>query len=517
MPLTSADAPKTLPPAGKRLWAAAFNNAYEGTCEGDDTCCGKVAWTVVKKKFRQRPGGLWSARSIMQSPGGMYITKVSRDTGSGERRWSSTASDNGWDWFNQRMTLELFDNFIKRAESGKMPPALTSKAWMGGLPYLGVAHYLDMDGLGIVGPTNKLYRDGQAFKAKGLFLNEAYPEVAEAAYQNALADTKLPTEERARISIAFIDMEHRHTSNNMHFVRKTLSDTCPACEEDPELIEFLDGYLIHLALTRIPANWRVDFNPELELRSMTEEEEEDTAQHDDAASILGKELADRYVQAAKKASVVKSEAGPMIIKSEATEPPPVDPGVQQQAPIPETPDATLVARVLMLEGVISQLVKTQGVTMDPIAINPVVPASIATHPLDEVWATLRTAYDRVMTDPAMDRTAKMAALNGPVNELSSAILRGVASSTPVSTSDLETTVRKVINELLTPILSGLQVQQMQAPAVVPVPSVSLSTVPIIRSAQPTGVSGNVVTAGQVLTIRDLARLTSGLPVEQKGA
>ena len=511
MPLSSADAPKTLPPAGKRLWAAAFNNAYE-SCKEDDVCAGKVAWTVVKKKFMQKSGGLWCARSTLQTPGGMYITKVSRDQGTGERRWSSTASDSGWDWYNQRMTPTLFDNFIRRAESGEVPPAFTSDAWSGGMPYLGVAHYLDLDGLGIAGPTRSLYRDGEAFKAKGIFENTAYPEIADAAFNNALADVKLPTDQRARISIAFLDMVHRHTSNNTVFERRSLSDVCLHCEEDPELVEYLDGFLIHLALTRIPANWRVDFNPELETRSMDEEEEEVSAQLADAASIIGKDLASRLETKAKN-TVVKSTAGSVVIKSEDV------PSEQPQVPASLTPDATLATRMQTLEDMIAKLLSKQGVNMpEPTtALQAVTPASA--HPLDETLATLRSTYDRIVSDPSMDRTAKMAALNGPVNELSSTILRGVAASTPVSTSDLEQTIRKVVNELLTPVLAGLTAQQAPAVTAPVVPPVTLSTAPIVRSAQmpPQAPGMQAQPMGQVLSIRDIARLTSGLPIEQKGA
>jgi hypothetical protein len=184
----------------------------------------------------------------------LLITKVAEDKQTGIRRWFARASGIERDLFNERMSVVLFNDFINRVENrDEVPEPFSSKAWNGGLPYLGIAHYLDMSGLGIVGTTEQLYIDGDLLKARGQFKNSP---VALAAYESIKADIEknTPLEQRVRISIAFIDWAHDHEGKGGgNFKRRTLLDRCELCADGRGEKVYLAGQLVHLALTRIPA------------------------------------------------------------------------------------------------------------------------------------------------------------------------------------------------------------------------------------------------------------------------
>lgn len=69
MPITKQDAPEVLPDGAKEIYVGAFNGAYEGTCkerEDRDECAGKVAWSAVKRKFKQTDGK-WVAKTFSEA------------------------------------------------------------------------------------------------------------------------------------------------------------------------------------------------------------------------------------------------------------------------------------------------------------------------------------------------------------------------------------------------------------------------------------------------------------------
>lgn len=212
----------------------------------------------------------------------LFINRVSKDPQTGVRRWYSTSSGIKRDLYNERMSTGLFKDFIKRIENREVPPApFISKAWNGGLPYVGIAHYLDLDGDGIAGKAEKTWVDGTHLKMKGTFENN---ELGNAAYDSVQRDieNKVPPEERVRVSIAFIDWGHEHERIGQ-FVRKSLMDRCSFCEQGLSEKIYRKGHLVHLALTRQPAYPEADI--QLEVKSMSRRKQ-------DAASIVGDELAE---------------------------------------------------------------------------------------------------------------------------------------------------------------------------------------------------------------------------------
>lgn len=246
----------------------------------------------------------------------LFINRVSIDRQTGERRWYATASGIDKDLYQERMSVELYKDFINRIEIREpAPDQFISEAWNGGLPYLGIAHYLDLDGYGIVGPTDQVYIDGKVLKMRGRFDNS---ELANKAYDAIQEDIKNKADqnERIRVSIAFIDWSHNHEGVGS-FVRESLSQRCPHCENGVGEKVYQAGQLVHLALTRRPAY--LDTNITLEERAM----ENKSTRKDDAASIVGDELAEELEKRqslTQRASLEDVADGAIVIKDKHGDP-----------------------------------------------------------------------------------------------------------------------------------------------------------------------------------------------------
>lgn len=243
----------------------------------------------------------------MLSRADMFITRV--DERLGKKRWYATSSGVKRDAYGEWMTVDLFRDFIHRIRINEPAPEIfTSKAWRGGNPYLGVAHYLDMDGIGIIGDTERVYIDGANLKARGTFRGTPIAQAAFTAIQRDIQAEVAPSQ-RVRISIAFVDYGHDHSGIGA-FERKSLSDRCAHCERGAGEKHYKKGVLVHLALTRNPAYPETEIA--LQERSMS-------SKRDDAATIIGEDMADELEKKAKglteranvdpKAMVIKAEDG----------------------------------------------------------------------------------------------------------------------------------------------------------------------------------------------------------------
>ncbi len=298
----------TMPKEAFDLWETVYNNAREN---GDDekTAARKAYGALRRAGWYKGDDGKWHKKAQLETFS-MRIERASYDKATGEKRWRAVASDTELDSMGDKMSLDLFRDFIDRAVSGeKIPDKYSGKFWNGGMPYLSISHYPDLEGK-VPGITEKLYIDGNRLKAKGKFLDNKYGEacfraVCEDLYSNKVASN----EDRIRISIAFLDYKHRHLSNGFIFERKSIDDVCPECLL--EIIsgeytgrEYLKGHLVHLALTRVPVNKRTEMEVDRSMSAKT--------RYDDAASIIGEELAEELEKEAKL--VGKSEA--LVIKSD---------------------------------------------------------------------------------------------------------------------------------------------------------------------------------------------------------
>ena len=304
-----------LPSEGKKLFEEVYQKALKGSCKGDESCAAASAWSAVKGAgWSKDKDGKWHKKSDLKEFS-LAIIKASHDPRTGEKRWRAVASDTDTDSYNDNMTLELFEDFERRIENDESPPEeFRSEFWDGGMPYLSVSHYPDLDGKAVPGVAHAVYTDGNRFKARGSFTDTPIGNASFDAVRRDLEDKN--KEDKIRISIAFLDYMHKHKSNGFVFERKSLDDVCPECIR--EIVSgkevgkyYLKGHLIHLALTRVPVNKRTSMEVE---RSMTTRKE-------DAASIIGDELAEEIDGVAKlvgksEALVIKAEDEPIVEEAE---------------------------------------------------------------------------------------------------------------------------------------------------------------------------------------------------------
>lgn len=308
-----------LPAEGKRLWEEVHDKALKGSCKGNsdpEKCAAGSAWTAVKNAgWHKGADGQWRKKANLQEFS-FTIVKAAFDKATQEMRWVATASDTVEDSFNDSMTPELFQSFLNRIENNEpAPESFKSDFWQGGMPYLSISHYPDLNGKAVPGDVRQVYIDGKYLKAKGTYKDNPLGRACFKAINNDLYNPERSTaQDKVRISIAFLDWKHKHKSNDFVFERKSLDDMCPEClielirGEYPGKL-YLDGQLVHLAHTRVPVNKRTDITPDMEVdRAMT-------TRKDDAASIVGDELADELDGEAKV--VGKSEA--VVVKSEEVE------------------------------------------------------------------------------------------------------------------------------------------------------------------------------------------------------
>jgi len=302
----------TLPASGKALWEKVYKKALSGSCkdkENPEECAASSAWAAVKGAgWRKDSDGKWTHKAEL-SEFSFTVKRAAFDKVTQEMRWRADTSDIEVDNRKDNMTQELYSDFLSHIHSGTLAPKeYRSDFWEGGLPYLSISHYPDLNGSGVPGVVENVYVDGKFLKAKGKFSDTPLGRACFKALCDDLYGEKENADyDRIRISIAFLDYAHRHKSDGSVFEREKIGDICSQCvlelfgAEERAGVEYLKGQLIHLALTRVPVNDRTLMEVD---RSMTTRKE-------DAASIIGEELADELEEQA--AVVGKSEA--LVIKA----------------------------------------------------------------------------------------------------------------------------------------------------------------------------------------------------------
>ncbi|MHA2191064.1 MAG: hypothetical protein ACXAAP_12585 [Candidatus Thorarchaeota archaeon] len=278
--------PQGLPERAKEVYLSAEASAKKSCPEGDrhEECIARKAWAAVKRGWKKE-GEKWVPKSTAEFS--LFINKASLNKKTQEMHWYAVASDIEPDSYNDEMSLELYSDFEKRIETKELPPeSHRSDYWQGGMPYLSVSHYLDLNGFAVPGPTDNVYVDGKCLKSNGRFDNTVLGKACfDAICKDLYGEEKSENEDKIRISIAFIDWGHEHKSNGYEFNRKSLDEICPECLKEQfiggEGKIFRKGHLIHLALTRVPVNERTS----MEVRSMP-------TQKQDSESIVGEELAE---------------------------------------------------------------------------------------------------------------------------------------------------------------------------------------------------------------------------------
>ena len=279
---------------GFKLWEKVHDEAKNAG--DDDETAAKKAWGALKNAGYEKQGDKWVKKSDFIRELSMTFTSAPFDKkNGGEMRFRAVASDTGTDSYDENMTLELYRSFCKNVNrKAPVPEAfrsmVESEFWKGGMPYISVSHYPDLDGFGVPGMVQEMYIDGNRFKGKGKFFDT---EIGRSCYRALLKDeeNKVPPDKKIRLSIAFLDLAHQHGDGPV-FKRNSLSDFCPECAAGVGNKKYLDGYCVHWAMTRVPVNKRADIEVD---KSMSDP----ITREQDAASIIDPELAEELEKRAK--------------------------------------------------------------------------------------------------------------------------------------------------------------------------------------------------------------------------
>lgn len=461
MPITIDKAPENLPEKAKEIYVAAWNSSYDDTCkeqEDRDECASKIAWSAVKRKFR-KVGDAWEAKSDL-AEFSLAIVKASFDKSTQEYRWRAVASDTDDDLYGDNMSTELFDSFLARIDTKEAPPEeYTSSAWAGGMPYISISHYSDLGGKGIPGEIRSVYRDGNRLKGTGVFYDDDLGRASfDAVCKSLYGENEEDRENPVRLSIAFLDYKHKHKDTNTVFSRTEVGEVCEECFRSmlsgkPNPKEFLDGHLIHWALTRVPVNPRTALDAEME-RSMSEIK----TRKDDAASIVGEELAEMLesendLVGKSQAMVIKSEDGEITEDGEVTKD-------------GETADAELQeeTEVLANETVEEVSVSDDGVDVEKIleklellsqTVEKLVNAEIVEeHPLDAPIGKLKSVFD-AQQKLSVSGEEKLRSIQEPFEDLGN-VLRSVFEQDVEQTVETgDTDVSQLIANAIAPLAQKL--------------------------------------------------------------
>ena len=515
-----------LPEEGKKIWEKVHDKALKTTCKDrsdPEECAAKIAWSAVKGAGWKKDGNdKWHKSNLTEFS--LAITRASYDKVSNQMRWRAVASDTDEDSFGDSMSLKLFSKFVERVKSGEQPPEMfRSDFWAGGLPYLSVSHYPDLNGNGVPGDVEDIYIDGNRLKAVGIFSDTplgraCFKSVCDDLYNKEKSDF----EDKVRISIAFLDYAHKHKSNGNEFERKSLEEICPHCWE--ELIkgeikgkEFLDGHLIHLAMTRVPVNKRTDMEVE---RSMTTRKE-------DASSIIGEELAEELEE--QTSLVGKSEA--LIIKSEeenvlVEEAEHMDEdeckdkegnvdedcmkkmkAKKEKADLVERPNEKETKSEVEMRQELMQSLKTEIVEELKALISKPEPKAIPVHPLDGVITNLKAKYNALLEENTDEKFQEVKAEYEAVGkEIMKALelKEEPKEETPIAQPDLVA----AFSEAMKPLMQEVSLLRAQMADNKPR---MVGEVPVRRSIAPSALAMKPAEAqSETPKLRDMVRRSVGL-------
>lgn len=212
----------------------------------------------------------------------MAFVGASFDKNNFGMKWRSVASDTKEDLYGDHMTPQLFKSFITNQDKpvpDTFRTLVCDSAWDGGKPYVSLAHYSSLDGKGIAGMVDENYIDGVKFKSKGHFNDTP---LGRACYKALCRDLSQKTDKPIRQSIGFLDLAHQHGENGPIFERKSCTDVCPQCESGEGNKYYLEGILIHEAMTRVPVNPRSEMEVERSMGKITRKSDAESIVEDSA-------------------------------------------------------------------------------------------------------------------------------------------------------------------------------------------------------------------------------------------
>jgi len=498
---------------------ALYEKVYDASRKAGDSeeVAARKAWAAVKQGWKKGDDDKWHKKAIYQEQS-LTIKKAYIDPKTGEKRWRADTSNTSNDLAGDNMTLSLFADFVQRINDDELAPdEYRSEFWEGGMPYLSVSHYTDLNGDAVPGVVDAVYVDGTYLKAKGRMHDNT---LGNACWKSLCEDLEKikkgeSIDDKVRISIGFLDYGHVHKSNGYIFDRQSLDDICPECLKEIILGEyagraFNKGLLVHLAMTRVPMNRDTTIDPDLEVtRSMTTRKQ-------DAASIIGEELAEELDEKAKL--VGKSEA--LIIKSEEDEQPLIEEAKTKKED-EEASDEMEDDDEMEEDGEYKDKKKKMKSNVDLSSVmsaieelrsavsTPVVPDKPA-HILDEHFEEFKSRFDEVYSSD-LPADEKLRLIQEPFNYLGGQLVATMKSSAKkeevvVKSDEGGADIVKALTDALQPLMQKLDlVLQNNTP-------ITQSTIPPRRSVNPASLQTlSTVERKQTFTADEIAKRSVGLP------
>jgi len=401
-------------------------------------------------------------------------------------RWKASASDIGEDSYNDNMSVDLYNDFINRINTQELAPEqFRSYFWSGGTPYLSISHYPDLDGKAVPGSVETVYIDGDCNKAclksKGKFSDS---KIGKAAFEAVKDNPNQPEDKKVRVSIGFLDWAHVHKSNNFRFDRTDVDDICTECLK--EMLKgkskgkiYLAGQLVHLALTRVPANKRTEMEVD---KSMTTRKE-------DAESIIGEELAEELEKGAEligksEALVIKAEDEVEVEKAKVEDKKPEDD--EEDEDMEEEKCSGKKKKVSKAEVLFSEI-KSELAEIKSLIVP--VPVEVHEHILDASIGKLKSDFDNAVTVSNLSTEDRLKLMQPAFNELGEVVKEKVSISALPVQETVQTDVQteqpdmvKAFSEALQPLQQQLGLLSAQMAELKKAPQVS--TVPTRISLPP---------------------------------
>ena len=368
----------------------------------------------------------------------MVITKASRDKETGTMRLRLVNSDTGADVFGEKMSLELFQDFVERSSSNAPIPEpfreiveKSEQGWYsGGPPYLSIAHFKSGGGKNVPGEQESLYIDGEMLKSVDILYPTNLGNAVWKSVYNDLDPKKEKSHENpVRVSIGFLDLEHKHEGagedgEDVIFTRTSLEDRCELCADGVEEKVYLKGHLVHKAFTRVPANERTLVEVEMTEKSIGTKKE-------DARSIIGDEadLLDEKSQVAE-ILVVKAE------EDESRDPEPLEVIMEnEQEELVEEPVAEVPEEV----------VEEPQVEEPVVAVAPAPVAEPVKSKIDGAVDTLKSKMDELKAKGIYGEEA-LKELQPFFNEMGNVVKEEVTPQSPLG--DIAGIIRSAIKDIV---------------------------------------------------------------------
>lgn len=371
----------------------------------------------------------------------MYVVKA--NIKDGEMRLRMTSSDTGKDAYDESMSTELFDDFLAHIrDEDEIPEAFKSviaeETWDGGMPYVSIAHYKSgKDGVNVPGVVKSIYRDGKVLKATAVLYDTP---LGRAVFKSLQKDLVEKRDDKVRVSIGFLDLSHSH-GDKYTFVRKALGDKCPLCKEGVGDKIYKKGHLVHLALTRVPANPRTDVEVE---KSMTTKRE-------DAESIIEDEEVVKGLDLKSQAEDV------LVIKSDNPDDEQAEDKKKKKKDGKEEMQEESVAENTVVsnpQDTVTVVTTTANIPVGTTTISTSGFVQTEPTPVEKSFAVLKSKIEAIKSQGLVGEAA-LAAIQPDFDQIGEVIKTEFTpkpSPEAEAQKSLETTLRSLLNEMLPQIL-----------------------------------------------------------------